>query len=423
MDVLFSPFRPRKVNPENYDGKLKFWKDMIVRFCNEKGSPCVCQRELKWAFRRKDKLPCAVETVMADLVASKTLRPQSDFINDPQNTWSGWLVNSFVRKPLQWGLPRFQAPTEPQDVQYIHLDVLKSQSKDLKKILEKFAGTVVTFDKISETQGVELSKEGLFINLLNLQSMEKVYLEFKVVDGQRRIYLVKIPEKHSAATPITDADKAIFALEQTEADLLQTMEEIETEVVKFDRLARENVRQGKRVVAKSYLRKKHKWESNLEKHSKALDNVQTLLARIHDTRGNESILDAYSIGSKTLKSLLSSSKLNTDSIDEVVDTIKETLEIHDEVEQSISSVQPMDKAEEQALEQELQNLMLDNVSAANDKEDISVKPEELPAVPTSTVQLPPPDQITDQELLKHLESLQIELGSLSSDNIVEDNKI
>lgn len=83
----------------------------------------------------------------------------------------------------------------------------------------------------------------------------------------------------------------------------------------------------------------------------------------------------------------------------------------------------MDKAEEQALEQELQNLMLDNVSAANDKEDISVKPEELPAVPTSTVQLPPPDQITDQELLKHLESLQIELGSLSSDNIVEDNKI
>lgn len=238
---------------------------------------------------------------------------------------------------------------------------LQSQSKDLKKILEKFAGTVVTFDKISETQGVELSKEGLFINLLNLQSMEKVYLEFKVVDGQRRIYLVKIPglklnielcsgeitsswisEKHSAATPITDADKAIFALEQTEADLLQTMEEIETEVVKFDRLARENVRQGKRVVAKSYLRKKHKWESNLglwgcclhwcwnlreslvtEKHSKALDNVQTLLARIHDTRGNESILDAYSIGSKTLKSLLSSSKLNTDSIDEVVDTIKE----------------------------------------------------------------------------------------------------
>lgn len=125
MDVLFSPFRPRKVNPENYDGKLKFWKDMIVRFCNEKGSPCVCQRELKWAFRRKDKLPCAVETVVADLVASKTLRPQSDFINDPQNTWSGWLVNSFVRKPLQWGLPRFQAPTEPQDVQYIHLDVLQ----------------------------------------------------------------------------------------------------------------------------------------------------------------------------------------------------------------------------------------------------------------------------------------------------------
>lgn len=80
----------------------------------------------------------------------------------------------------------------------------------------------------------------------------------------------------------------------------------------------------------------------------------------------------------------------------------------------------MDKAEEQALEQELQDLMLDNLPAANDKEEISVKPEELPAVPTSTVQLP---QITDQELLKHLESLQIELGSLSSDNIVEDNKI
>lgn len=37
MSVLLNTFRPRQVNEEHYDQKMKFWKEMIENYCEFKG--------------------------------------------------------------------------------------------------------------------------------------------------------------------------------------------------------------------------------------------------------------------------------------------------------------------------------------------------------------------------------------------------
>lgn len=36
MSVFMYDFRPRDVNPEQYDQKMQFWKDMIINYCGMK---------------------------------------------------------------------------------------------------------------------------------------------------------------------------------------------------------------------------------------------------------------------------------------------------------------------------------------------------------------------------------------------------
>ena len=32
MGAMFAPFRPRSLNPEGYDGRLRFWKEAILKW-------------------------------------------------------------------------------------------------------------------------------------------------------------------------------------------------------------------------------------------------------------------------------------------------------------------------------------------------------------------------------------------------------
>lgn len=35
MSVFLYHFRPRQVNPEHYDQKMKFWRDLIENYCGK----------------------------------------------------------------------------------------------------------------------------------------------------------------------------------------------------------------------------------------------------------------------------------------------------------------------------------------------------------------------------------------------------
>lgn len=56
--------RPYQVNPENYDAKMRFWKETIKNYCYHKGSCDVTIAELKQAFKRKNTSPYCLQIVI-----------------------------------------------------------------------------------------------------------------------------------------------------------------------------------------------------------------------------------------------------------------------------------------------------------------------------------------------------------------------
>jgi len=68
--------------------------------------------------------------VISDMQQTKQIRSRSEFEHDPANSWSGWLVNSLVKRPLSWSWSKIKQSVVGEDLEasslleWIHLDVL-----------------------------------------------------------------------------------------------------------------------------------------------------------------------------------------------------------------------------------------------------------------------------------------------------------
>ena len=67
MNVLFLPFRDRRVNPASWDRKLKFWSELLINYCDKRGVVKVSEEHLKEVFKRKGKKPACLSTVLDNL--------------------------------------------------------------------------------------------------------------------------------------------------------------------------------------------------------------------------------------------------------------------------------------------------------------------------------------------------------------------
>lgn len=138
VQVLLAPFRDRSVNPENYDSKMKFWQDNIREYCFFKGKANFCKQELQDIFTKGQRVPCCLDSVLDEMQRLKLLRLRKDYEYDPANGWTGWAVNSFLKKPLNWGFNKIKKQLGAHDpnqmglVEFIHLEVIRvSQNKAL----------------------------------------------------------------------------------------------------------------------------------------------------------------------------------------------------------------------------------------------------------------------------------------------------
>lgn len=74
MEVMFSAFKEnRDVNPTDWDSKMDFWTTLIPKSCRQRGSVYVSLQELNSVFRRRDKSPLGLPTVLQAM--ARYLRP------------------------------------------------------------------------------------------------------------------------------------------------------------------------------------------------------------------------------------------------------------------------------------------------------------------------------------------------------------
>lgn len=129
MDNLFAPFRAKSVNLVNYENKLLFWKELIKKYCTHNGNACFNIITLKNAFQRSDKKPYCLDTVIKEQLVDGTVRPKAMFALTPQQTWSGWAMNTFIKSPLQWSFnkvkERVVSPSDSPDLEEIDYVVIE----------------------------------------------------------------------------------------------------------------------------------------------------------------------------------------------------------------------------------------------------------------------------------------------------------
>lgn len=68
MNFLFSDFKEsRDVNASDWDSKMDFWTALVVKTCRDRGSVCVNLQDLSQTFRRKEKTPLGLSTVIQSM--------------------------------------------------------------------------------------------------------------------------------------------------------------------------------------------------------------------------------------------------------------------------------------------------------------------------------------------------------------------
>lgn len=120
---------------------------------------------------------------------------------------------------------------------------------------------------------------------------------------------------------------------------------------------KESIRDGKKQLAKTHLRKKHMLENDLVKSVNVLENVQTMLHSVRSSRSDREVLNCYKMGSEAIKSAFAEAGVNLDNVSDIIEEMQEVFTNQAECETAISEPIRGQNYDDAELEQELLDLM------------------------------------------------------------------
>lgn len=260
-----------------------------------------------------------------------------------------------------------------------------------------------------------LNAEGILITLHHLSTVEnKVFVDIESVDHHNHKVLMKFSEPHLPVEPITPMERSIYNLEQTEQFLIAAIDEKELNIDKVLTQVRDCLKDGKKLLAKSYLKKKHLLETEVVKNTQILENIQAMLQRIHSSNNDKDIIKTYKMGSEAIKFAFAESGINMDNVDDIIEEMREVLEEQEGIKSAIS--EPMRGAndpDDQELEKELQELLNEKDAKTNHDTNTnnhngnSPIEKKLPSIDLNNI---------DQELEQRLMKLRSDFSELGDDS-------
>ncbi|XP_061396251.1 charged multivesicular body protein 7 [Musca vetustissima] len=409
VQALYGPFRERSVNPENYDSKMKFWKDTIVEFCLHKGMATFSKNELLHTFTVGQRVPSCLDTVIDEMKKNGLIRPRLEYEYDPANGWAGWAVLRLWKTPLN-RIKNVILPTNTRQLGHMEY----KYCCNLQSIFEKppYPGSIYSFEEVKNNISalLNISEDCLVLCLRTLFCQQQIGLRYRQnanADGNNNemIHLIKIPSTSNSSVTVDDSDIALHNLQITRQSLLKQLEHLELQISENEEKTRQYIRENKRLLAKTYLRKRHLLEKSHVKRSDALHNIESLISNIDDAKHNGVILDAYKYGTKALQDVLKTSNLTFDNVEEVVSDMRETLDMNNDLQETIAKATPsecLSTDEEDELERELKELFGDRSAPSSTN---------IPDVwPTSDSRESASQkiEISDAELIAMLDGLDVE---------------
>lgn len=289
-----------------------------------------------------------------------------EFMQQPKSIAS-WGVSLLV-KPLSWGFGKLKeqliSTTQDEQSEYVLKPALINQSKLLRDHVTSMNlySNIISMDDLMNDEIDGVAKEGILLILQYLSTVEKkVYIEEEKSESEQSRHhklLLKFADHHKTVMPITDMERSVYNLEKTEKFLLDTIDKKEQRLNDLLKQVKDCVRVGKKQMAKTLLRKKHMLETDIIKTMNVLDNVQTMGSRVHESKNDNEIINTYKMGSEAIKTAFAESGINLESVDDIIENMREIYADQDDFEAAIS--EPMRGSnfiDDSELEKELNDLM------------------------------------------------------------------
>ncbi|KAM3611385.1 uncharacterized protein V6R79_017513 [Siganus canaliculatus] len=372
MNFMFSDFKEnREVNTTDWDSKMDFWTALIQKSCGDRGTVCVSLQELNKTFRRKEKSPLGLATVLHNMARCGKIQRESEFAANVDCGWLSWGVGLLLVKPLRWTFSTLLGSTRvPLEESFVVIELVKEKAADLLRCYRRSefsSSSVLSFqDLCSLSSDVCADESTLCMALLQLQRDKLVTVSLH--EGDKIVKFCQAGQDRVG--PVTDVDVGIYQLQRSEKLLGERVEKLSLEADRCREEARSLLRQGKKSQALRSLRGRKRVEKRADNLFAKLESIRGILERIAQSQTDKMVMQAYQAGVAALR--LSLKDVSVERAENLVDQIQELCDTQDEVNQTLSSGAPAAEEDVDELEDELRRLL----------DDESKPDSRLPEVPT-----------------------------------------
>uniref|UniRef100_A0AAV2MS79 Charged multivesicular body protein 7 n=1 Tax=Knipowitschia caucasica TaxID=637954 RepID=A0AAV2MS79_KNICA len=328
----------RDVNTSDWDSKMDFWTSLIVQSCKDRKSVCVNLQDLNKTFRRKDKCPLGLPTVLQSMSRSGKLQRESEFAANVDSGWLSWGVGLLLVKPIKWTFSTLLGSSRvPLEESFVVIGLVKEKSAEL---LEAYHSTGICADEST-----------LCMALLQLQKDKQVIVS--IHEGEK---IVKFSQPgQDRVPPVNDVDLGIYQLQRSEKLLGERVKKLGIEAEKCKDEARVLLRDGKKSQALRCLRGRKRVEKKADGLFAKLETIRGILDRIAQSQTDKMVIQAYQAGVSALR--LSLKDVTVERAESLVDQIQELCDTQDEVNQTLASGVVSTDEDMDALEEELKSLL------------------------------------------------------------------
>ncbi|KAL3063003.1 hypothetical protein OYC64_002732 [Pagothenia borchgrevinki] len=416
MNFMFSDFNEnRDVNTTDWDSKMDFWTALLVKACRDRGTVCVSLKELNKTFRRKERSPLGLATVIQSMARCGKIQRESEFAANMDCGWLSWGVGLLLVKPLKWTFSTLLGSSQVSlEESFVVIELVKEKAAELLKVYrssEFSRCSIISFQELCTLSADVCADEStLCMALLQLQRDKQVTVSLH--EGEKIVKFCQAGQDH--ISQVSDVDMGIYKLQRSQKLLEERVEKLGLEADKCKEEARLLLKEGKKSQALRCLRGRKRVEKRAESLFAKLESIRGILDRIAQSQTDKMVIQAYQAGVSALR--LSLKDVTVERAESLVDQIQELCDTQDEVNQTISSVASADEDIDE-LEEELKSLIdeskPDSISRFPEVPTNVLGPpgehslggsdllSSLPAVPYS------PLDITDEQLEEELNNLKL----------------
>lgn len=385
MNFMFSDFKEnRDVNTTDWDSKMDFWTALVIKSCRDRGTVCVSLRELNRSFRRKEKSPLGLATVVQTMARCGKIQRESEFAANVDCGWLSWGVGLLLVKPLKWTFSTLLGSSGvPLEESFVVIELVKEKAAELLRVYRssEFASrSILSFQELCTLSSDVCADEStLCMALLQLQRDKQVIVSLH--EGEK---IVKFCQPgQDRVSPVSDVDIGIYQLQRSEKLLGERVEKLGFEAVKCREEAKLLLREGKKSQALRCLRGRKRVEKRADNLFAKLESIRGILDRITQSQSDKMVMQAYQAGVAALR--LSLKDVTVERAENLVDQIQELCDTQDEVNQTISSGVTGADEDMDELEEELKSLLdetkPDSVSGLPEVPTNGLRPSGEPSLP------------------------------------------